>query len=213
MSKRNETKRRRLALLFCLICGPLLYIHYCDRRFNITYFSYKFYGTQITFPLTVGQAITNYKVLPHKYNRTGVSYGSPCPPNIPMNGVSEVFYVDNADDYLKPPSDSLLRSIYAVKFCFAQQNLSLFQTMKSQLEKDFKSKFTLEHHREDREPYYRLNAGNDVIIVIEFYPELTYVFDQSKLESPRSWAVSFCCNTFNFSVDHYLHYERNYDAQ
>ena len=213
MSKRDKVKRRRLALLFCLVCAPLLYIHYCGRRFNTTYFSYKFHGTQITFPLTVGQAITNYKVLPHKYNRTGVAYSSPCPPNIPMNGVSEVFYVNNATDYIKPPSDSLSRSIYAVKFCFAQQNPSRFQTMKRQLEKDFKGSFTLEYNGYNREPYYRLNAGDDIIILIEFYPEFSYVFDQHSLKSPHSWAISFCCHTFNFAVNHYLQYERNYDAQ
>jgi hypothetical protein len=213
MSKHNEVKKRRLALLFCLVCGPLLYIHYCSKQYNTTYFSYKFYGTQITFPLTVGQAITTYKVLPHQYNRTGVAYNSPCAPNIPMNGVSEVFYVDNATDYVKPPSDSLSRSIYAVKFCFVQQNPSRFQTMKSQLEKDFKGNFTLEYNGDNREPYYRLNAGDDIIILIEFYPEFSYVFDQNRLERPRSWAVSFCCHTFNFAVNHYLHYERNYDAQ
>lgn len=194
---------------FCLF---LLYILSCNGRSEEN-FSYEFYGTKVEFPLTVQQAVNKYKVLPHQYNRTGVAFSSPCPPGVPTNGVSEVFYVDTADDYFSSPSDSLSRNIYAIKFCFVNQNIHSFNKIKAQLEEDFRDKFDLNHNIDSKEPYYQLNSDKGISIIIEFYPELTYVFDENKINNPQAWAISFCYNLGKYSIRDYTKYERNYDAQ
>ena len=163
--------------------------------------------------MTVGQAVATYKVKPHQYNRTGVAFTSPCPPGVQINGVSEIFYVEWADDYIKAPDDSLDRNIYAIKFCFAQQNQSDFIEMKNQLENDFGKKFELTYNSDSKEPYYQLGVSNKVVILIEFFPELTYVFDKNKIKNPRSWAVTFCYGLGGSSITDFTKYERNYDAQ
>ena len=207
-SKRSKMRFKPVILVGCIVCASIIGLLYYS-----TGFTYNFNNTQVKFPLTVGQAIKAYGVLPHQYNRTGVAYTLPCAPNVPMNSVSEVFYIDHVDDFIKPPLDSLSKDIYAVKFCFAQQSSSRFETMKKQLERDFGGKFALRYNSYTQEPYYRLDAAHNVIILIEFYPEFANAFDPDKVKNPRSWAVSFCYNKFDFSVDHFLQYERNYNAE
>lgn len=211
----NEKRKailKRIIVTFSTACILTLCLIYCNYQYGKD-FIYTFTNVQVKFPLTVEQAIRTYKVLPHKYNRTGVPYDSPCPPNVPVNGISEIFYVDRVDDYFKPPTDSLSRNIYALKFCFTKQDRSAFYKMKNQIEKDFDEQFDLKYNDDTNEYYYQMDASHNVKVIIEFYPEFAYITDQTKAQKYQSWAVSFCYNLFGYSIHHYTKYERNYDAQ
>ena len=212
MDKEKKMWPKRVATILITGCILTLCVLYCNYKYDKN-FVYNFHNTQVKFPLTVEQAIRIYKVVPHQYNRTGVPYDSPCPPNVPVNGISEIFYINRVDDYIKPPTDSLLRNIYALKFCFTKQDKGAFIKMKSQIEKDFNSQFDLKHNDDTEESYYQMDASHNVKVIIEFYPEYAYMTDPPKVQKYQSWAVSFCYNLFGSSIHHYTKYERDYDAQ
>lgn len=212
LHNKNKKWSNRTITILTIVCVIAMYMFYCSYQHNKG-FLYSFNNIKVKFPLTVGEAIKTYKVIPHQYNRTGIPYNSPCPPNVKVNGISEIFYVNRADDYIRTPTDSLSKSVYALKFCFTQQSKSSFQRMKDQLEKDFGKKFDLEYNDDTKEPYYQLNASYNVNVIIEFYPEFAYITEKNKVQDYKSWAVSFCYNLFGPSIHNYTKYERNYDAQ
>lgn len=57
-----------------------------------------------------------------------------------------------------------------------------------------------------------MSARNDVDIIIEFYPETSTIVNK-EVYNPKAWAVSFCYNLSRWSIEDYVQYERNYDAQ
>ena len=68
---------------------------------------YSFNNTNIKFPISVGEAIKRYNALPHQYPHTEADLLRPtaCQLKKSNNAVSETFYVDRADDFIKAPAD------------------------------------------------------------------------------------------------------------
>lgn len=174
-------------------------------------FSYTFCGTKVTFPITVGESIKKYKVLPHRYNRLRRPLLVNCLHNKNDGSINEVYYVNNADDYANPPSDSLYRDVYAISFCFPQK--TNFEKTKEQLQNKFNQRFEQKNSSGSREPYLQMKIHDYLSIIVDFYPEDTYGLDKNIVINPNMWKLIFCYNLPDYTIDHFISYERAYNAE
>jgi hypothetical protein len=174
-------------------------------------FSYTFYGTNVTFPITVGESIKRYRVLPHRYNRLRRPLSANCLHNKNDGSVNEVYYVINADDYANPPSDSLYRDVYAISFCFPQK--TNLEKTKEQLQNQFNRRFEAKKNSDSGEPYLQMKIYDYLSIIVDFYPENTYGLDKNIVINPNMWRITFCYNLPDYTIDHFINYERAYNAE
>ncbi len=174
-------------------------------------FSYVFCDAEVVFPITVGESIKRYQVLPHQYSKTGKPLTSNCLHNKNDGAVNDVYYVENADDYGNPPSDSLDRNVYAIAFCFPLK--TNFEKTKEQLQTKFNNRFEKKRSSDSGEPYLQMKVHDYLSIIIDFYPEYTDGLDKSIIRNPNMWRVIFCYNLHDSTVGHFVHYERAYNAE
>jgi hypothetical protein len=177
--------------------------------------TYSFNKTGIKFPISVGEAIKRYKTLPHQYPHTEADLVRPtaCQLKKSSNGVSEIFYVDRADDFIKAPADSLDREVYAVRFCYSKQNKQSLTELMSQLEKEFGRPFELKVTSGRNESYYELDLSWHSSIVIDFCPADKYKPDAVRSGNFKEWTVNFCYGIKYSTIGCFVDYEVTYDAQ
>ena len=178
-------------------------------------FTYSFENTTIKFPISVQEAMGRYNTLPHWYAHTEADLTRPtaCQLSGSNSKVSEIFYVDNADDFIHAPADSLGREVYAVRFCYSNRNKTDLQKVMSKLEKDFGKQFELKVTAGRGESYYELDASWRSSIIIDFCPADVYKPDAIKSGNFSEWTVNFCYGIKYGTVSHFVDYERAYDAQ
>lgn len=177
--------------------------------------AYSFNNTIIRFPISVGEAIKRYNTLPHQYAHTEADLHRPtaCQLKKSPNVVSEIFYVDHADDFIKAPADSLDRKVYAIRFCYSAGNKTELMKLMNHLEKKFGQPFELKVSSGRSESYYELDHSWHSSIVIDFCPADVYKPDAVKMGDFSEWTVNFCYGIKNSAVSHFVDYERTYDAQ
>lgn len=177
--------------------------------------TYSFNNTSIKFPIAVGEAIKRYNVLPHQYAHTEADLLRPtaCQLKKSSNTISEIFYVDRADDFIKAPADSLDREVYAVRFCYSGQNKQSLRTLMNRLEKEFGQPFELKVTSGRNESYYELDYSWHSSIVIDFCPADSYRPDAVRSGNFKEWTVNFCYGIKYGTIGYFVDYERIYDAQ
>jgi hypothetical protein len=176
-----------------------------------TPFSYVFCGAEVKFPITVGESIKRYKVLPHRYSKTGKPLAANCLHDKNDGAVNDVYYVENADNYFNPQADSLNRDVYAIAFCFPQK--TNLEKTKEQLQTKFNQRFEQKRSSDSDEPYLQMKVHNYLSIIIDFYPEYTYGLNKNIIRNPNMWRVIFCYNLHDSTIGHFVHYERAYNAE
>lgn len=174
-------------------------------------YSSRFNDTDITFPITVGEAMKKYNVKPHQYNKMNVDTFIMPPKMDSATKVCDVFYVRSATDYGHSPADSSQRNVYAIRFCFTKDDN--FEKIKTQLEKQYKSQFIRKKAYATDEFYLQLKIADYMSVVIDFYPENSYNVGRLSPKKPEYWTVSYCYNLYDRAIDFYVFYGRTYDAQ
>lgn len=177
--------------------------------------TYSFNHTSIKFPISVGEALKRYNALPHQYAHTEADLLKPtaCQLKKSNNVVSEIFYVDCADDFIKAPADSLDREVYAIRFCYSGQNKQSLTKLMSRLEKEFGQPFELKVTSGRNESYYELDHSWHSSIVIDFCPADSYKPDAVRSGNFKEWTVNFCYGIKHGTIGCFVDYERTYDAQ
>ena len=178
-------------------------------------FTYLFNDTSIKFPISVREAIKRYNVLPHQYAHTEADLLRPtaCQLKKSSNAISEMFYVDRADDFIKAPADSLDREVYAIRFCYTNRNKKDLAELMNRLEKDFGKPFELKVTTGKGESYYELDNSWHSSIVIDFCPAGVYKPDAVKSGNFSEWTVNFCYGIKYSTISCFVDYELAYDAQ
>ena len=176
---------------------------------------YSFNGTSIKFPILVGEAIKRYNALPHQYAHTEADLLRPtaCQLTNSIDSVSEIFYVDHVDDFIKAPADSLNREVYAIRFCYSGQNKRSLTELMGRLEKEYGKAFDLKTTTGRNESYYELDLSYQSSIVIDFRPADIYNPDPVKSGDFSEWTVNFCYGISGSAIGNFVDYERAYDAQ
>ena len=178
-------------------------------------FSYSFNSVRIKFPISVREAMKRYNTLPHQYAHTEADLRRPTACQLIQSNrvVSELFYVDRADDFIKAPSDSLDRSVYAIRFCYNRGSKAELVDLMKRLEKDFGKHFALKVTTGLGQSYYELDNSGRSSIVIDFCPAGVYKPDAVKSGNVNEWTVNFCYGIKYSTISHFVDYERAYDAQ
>lgn len=178
-------------------------------------FTYRFNNTSVKFPISVKEAMKRYNTLPHQYAFTESDLLKPtaCQLKNSSNAVSEIYYVDRADDHFHTPIDSLDRAVYAIRFCYTNRSKKDLVELMNRLEKDFGKPFEMKVTTGKGESYYELDNSWNSSIVIDFCPAGVYKPDAVKSGNYSDWTVNFCYGIKYSTIGCFVDYELAYDAQ